>query len=115
MRIPCMRKSIYTAQHERLLGLLKQIRLGAGLTQADLAARLDVPQPFVSRYESGQRRLDLLELRQICEAVGMSLADFVARFEKSLPCSLTPPSSTSPRSSGPTSARSARRSAMSNA
>jgi hypothetical protein len=50
-----------------------------------LSARLHKPQSFVSRYESGQRRLDLLELRQICQTVGVSLPEFVERFERSLP------------------------------
>jgi transcriptional regulator with XRE-family HTH domain len=53
----------------------------AGLRQDDLAARLKQSQSFVSKYESGERRLDLLELQQICRAVGLSLAQFVHRFE----------------------------------
>ena len=54
------------------------------MRQVELAHRLGQPQSFVSKYESGERRLDLLQLRQICEAVGISLPDFVKRFEKSL-------------------------------
>lgn len=80
-----MEKSIHTTEQKRLCSLLRQIRLGAGLRQEDLADILGRPQSFVSKYESGERRLDLLELRQICQAVGMSLADFVKRFEESLP------------------------------
>ena len=79
-----MRKSIYTEQHRELIVLLREIRLEAGLRQVELAHRLDQPQSFVSKYESGERRLDLLQLRQICEAVGISLQEFVKRFEKSL-------------------------------
>lgn len=77
-------KSIFSAQQERLQELLRQLRLEAGLRQTDLAERLDQPQSFVSKYESGERRLDLLELRQICKALGISLKDFVDRFEKSI-------------------------------
>jgi transcriptional regulator with XRE-family HTH domain len=80
-----MDKSIYAAEHDRLCDLLRQIRIAAHLRQGDLSARLRKPQSFVSRYESGQRRLDLLELRQICQTVGVSLAEFVERFERSLP------------------------------
>lgn len=76
-----MRPSIGTAEHKRLVALLRQIRLDAGLTQVDLAKRLREPQAFVSRYETGERRLDLLELRQVCRAVGISLKDFVREFE----------------------------------
>ena len=77
-----MEKSLFTPAQEKLQSLLRQVRLGAGLRQSDLAAKLGQPQSFVSKYESGERRLDLLELRRICQAVGMSLTEFVARFEK---------------------------------
>ncbi len=83
--MPPMQKSIFTRQQERLQRLLRQVRRDAGLRQSDLAKRLGQPQSFVSKYESGERRLDLLELRQICEAVGISLAEFVRRFEKAIP------------------------------
>jgi transcriptional regulator with XRE-family HTH domain len=47
-----------------------------------LAKKLGKPQSFVSKYESGARRLDLLELRDVCRAMGISVGDFVRRFEK---------------------------------
>ena len=74
----------FTAEEERLQVLLREVRLDAGLTQADLAGRLGQAQSFVSKYESGERRLDLLEVRQVCRALGMSLRDFVRRLEESL-------------------------------
>ncbi len=80
-----MRKSIYSPEQEAFRSLLRQLRLGAGLQQRELSERLGKPQSFVSRYESGQRRLDLLELRQICQVIGISLSEFVERFERSLP------------------------------
>jgi len=64
-----------------LLTLLKRIRQDAGLRQVDLATALGKPQSFVSKYESGERRLDLIELRQVCQVVGLSLADFARRLE----------------------------------
>ncbi|MBE3559546.1 MAG: helix-turn-helix transcriptional regulator [Ktedonobacteraceae bacterium] len=79
-----MRKSIFTPEQEKSQALLRQIRLDAGLSQVELAQLLGLTQPFVSKYEQGERRLDLLELRQICRAVGISLEDFVRKFEKSL-------------------------------
>jgi transcriptional regulator with XRE-family HTH domain len=54
----------------------------AGLRQVDMAKALGKPQAFVSYYESGARRLDLLELRQICGILGISLVDLNKRFEK---------------------------------
>jgi transcriptional regulator with XRE-family HTH domain len=49
-----------------------------------MAKALGKPQAFVSYYESGARRLDLLELRQICGVLGISLIDLVRQFEGSL-------------------------------
>lgn len=69
------------AEKKRFLSLVRQMRLDVGLRQADLARKLGEPQSFVSRYESGDRRLDVLELRQICGVLGVSLADFVKRLE----------------------------------
>jgi transcriptional regulator with XRE-family HTH domain len=75
---------ISSAQKEHLLQLLRQVRLEAGLHQADLAKQLGRPQSFVSKYERGERRLDLLELLAICEVLGISLIDFVRRLEESM-------------------------------
>jgi transcriptional regulator with XRE-family HTH domain len=71
-----------TSEQHRLRALLRQIRVEAGLKQTDMAERLKQSQSFVSKYESGERRLDLLELRAICAAVGLSLREFVQRFER---------------------------------
>ena len=79
-----MKKSVSSTLQEYLQTLLRQIRLEVGLRQADLAKRLGQPQSFVSKYESGERRLDLLELRQVCTALGISLEEFVCRFEDRL-------------------------------
>lgn len=79
-----VRKSIHTPHNRRLLSLLRKVRTDAGLTQADLAARVHKDQTFVSKYETGERRLDLIELREICSALGITLSEFVRRLEKSL-------------------------------
>jgi len=79
-----MPKADLSQQREKLQALLREIRQEAGLRQADLADRLGQPQSFVSKYESGERQLDLLELRQVCEALGISLQKFIRRFEESL-------------------------------
>ena len=73
-----------TPEQRKLRAVLRQIRVEAGLKQADLARKLNQSQSFVSKYESGERRLDLLELRDICAAVGLTLAQFVTRLENSL-------------------------------
>ncbi len=72
------------SEQEQLQALLRSIRYEAGLRQSDLAKRLGRPQSFVSKYESGERRLELIELRQVCQAIDISLEGFVRRFEESL-------------------------------
>ena len=66
----------------QLQALLRDIRTEAGLRQVDLAQQLGQPQSFVSKYESGERRLDVLELRRICRLLGLSLQDFIRRLEE---------------------------------
>ena len=53
----------------RLRQLLVDLRLRRGLSQSSLAARLGKPQSFVSKYETGERRLDILEFTAICRAL----------------------------------------------
>ncbi len=77
-----MAKMSLISEQVKLRATLRQLRLEAGLRQVDLAKRLRQPQSFVSKYESGERRLDLLEVRQVCRALGISLAEFVGRFDE---------------------------------
>lgn len=79
-----MKKRIYLAQRGRLVSLLRDMRIEAGLTQVDLAARIEKDQAYVSRYESEQRRLDVLEVREICQVVGVTLEEFAKRLERVL-------------------------------
>ena len=67
----------------RLAGLLRQIRIEAGLTQIALAEALGQSQSYVSKYESGEQRLDLIELEEICAATAISLHAFVERYLES--------------------------------
>ncbi|GLK89991.1 hypothetical protein GCM10017655_30530 [Pseudomonas turukhanskensis] len=56
----------------------------AGLTQSEFAQALERPQSFASDIERGLRRLDLVQLRDICLALNIGLVDFVQRFENEL-------------------------------
>ncbi len=47
-----------------------------------MAAKLDEPQSYVSRYESAEQRLDLIELHRICSVLGLTLKELVERFER---------------------------------
>ena len=71
-------------QQKILQKLLRQTRVEANLRQVDVALKIGKPQPFVSKYESGERRLDLAELRLICKAMNISLEEFVHRFEEAI-------------------------------
>lgn len=80
-----MHKSIGSRQYAHFLQCLRQARARAGLTQELLAARLGATQTFVSKCERGERRVDLVELRAFCKAMGISLEKFVKQFERGLP------------------------------
>ena len=67
------------ADRKKLQALLRQVRVEAGLTQEEVARRLGRPQSFVSKYETGERRLDILELRRVCAVIGLPLQEFVRR------------------------------------
>ena len=68
-----MEKSIYSDEYRQLCTVLRQLRLDAGLTQMQVAEQLGEPQSFVSKYESGERRLDVVELKHVAAALGVSL------------------------------------------
>jgi transcriptional regulator with XRE-family HTH domain len=72
-------------QRERkvLLHLLRELRKEKGLTQGQLGKAIGAKQAFVSKYETGERRLDFLDLVAICEALGISIARFAERFDVS--------------------------------
>ena len=77
-----MQKSLSRPKQQYLLSLLRDIREEAGLRQLDVATRLNQPQSFVSKYESGERRLDLLELEQVSQSCGVDLVEFVGRYQR---------------------------------
>lgn len=69
-------------ERRKLQKLLKAVRQDAGLTQVQLADALGRPQSYVSKYESGERRLEVPEVDAICQAAGISLREFVDRYEE---------------------------------
>jgi transcriptional regulator with XRE-family HTH domain len=66
-----MAKSLFTERHDRLRVLLKETREKRGLTQIDVAKKLNRPQSFVSKYENGERRLDVVEFLEVADALGV--------------------------------------------
>ena len=77
-----MRKSIHTREYSILLKLLVESRHNASLTQEELGSALAIEQPAVSKIERGDRRIDLVELKLICDKLGTGLVDFVREFER---------------------------------
>lgn len=77
-----MRKSVHTRDYATFLELLIEVRRKAGFTQAQLGQNLPFEQPSISKIERGERRLDVIELKMICERVGLSLGNFVSELEK---------------------------------
>ena len=74
-------KSIHKAEYQILLQKLRDIRTRAGLTQAEVSEALERSQSYVSDIERGVRRMDLLQLRDYCEACGVRLSTFVKQLE----------------------------------
>lgn len=69
------------AEYQRLCQILRQLRVEAGMTQVEVAKRLQVPQSFVSKYESGERRLDVIELRHVADALQVPPGALLERFD----------------------------------
>ena len=91
-----MRKSIHDDENVLLVVMLKEARVNAGLSQQELAEKLDHYRTFVSKYEARERRLDIAEIRKICSALGIGFIDFLAAYDEecaSLPLSLVRDSS----------------------
>jgi len=68
-------KNLQLVDYNKLLELLYHLRLSSGLRQQDIAERLGVPQSFISKLESGERRIDILEFVIYCECLGANPTD----------------------------------------
>ncbi|HEY9079374.1 helix-turn-helix transcriptional regulator [Magnetovibrio sp.] len=73
-----MSSSLHSDRYEQFRLLLIEKRKSASLTQAMVAGRLQKPQSFVSKYEKGERRIDLIEFLDIAEAIGFDPVAFLA-------------------------------------
>jgi transcriptional regulator with XRE-family HTH domain len=73
-----MKKSVHTAEYRVLRAQLRQARDAAGLSQRELAARLQVPHSWVAKVEAGERRLDFVEFCWFATACGSNPAKFAA-------------------------------------
>lgn len=76
-----MAKTIHRPEYAVLRSALRDLRIRHGVTQVQLAADLGRSQAFVSEIERGSRRLDVLELFDICQVLGVSPAQFLKELE----------------------------------
>jgi transcriptional regulator with XRE-family HTH domain len=72
-----MQKSQHTRKYDRLLEALRRARKAAGLTQLDVARRLRVYDSYISKCESGERRIDVVELAEFCRLYGVKVAELL--------------------------------------
>lgn len=79
-----MSKSVFTGDYEGFRLLLIEARNSAGLTQIDLAQKLGRPQSFVSKYERGERRLDVIEFLEVAKAIGIDPSRFIRKLQEAV-------------------------------
>ncbi len=78
-----MSNKLWDDNREKLRELLKELRRDeADITQAQLSQLLGKPQSYVSKYETGERKLDYVEVTDICKALGISMERFNKLYEK---------------------------------
>lgn len=77
-------KSIHLAEYRKVINKLRTIREESGVTQEQLASMLGIKQTSISKIETCERRLDIIELRNVCKVLNISLIDFVNDIEKIL-------------------------------
>ncbi|MDP2874962.1 MAG: helix-turn-helix transcriptional regulator [Holophaga sp.] len=77
-----MEKTLFRPEYRVLLGLIRQARNDAGVTQEELASRLAVPRSTVTKWETGQQRMDLLEFWSFCEGIEADPLEVLTRFKE---------------------------------
>jgi transcriptional regulator with XRE-family HTH domain len=80
LKLRSVSKSAFTQSNDEFRALLKELRVSKGFTQADVAKTLGLPQSYVSKIETGERRMDFVETAAFCDAIGIDLAVFAKLF-----------------------------------
>lgn len=73
-----MSTSVYNDDYKKLIERLKQARLDAGLSQQVVADELNKPQSYVSKVKSGDRRLDIIEVKEFAKLYKKKSEDLIA-------------------------------------
>ena len=76
-----MTKSLHTDAYQRLPELLRQARQKAGLTQQEVAGRLNTHQSYIAKVEKGERRIDVVEFVQLVRTLGASSPALIKKIE----------------------------------
>ena len=79
-----MNKSIHSHLYHQVIGRLRSKREMGGVTQVQLAELLKVNQSLVSKVETCERRLDIIELHHICQVLGISFVDFIQEVDRDI-------------------------------
>jgi transcriptional regulator with XRE-family HTH domain len=79
-----MTRSVHHPHYQEFLTLLRATRKATGITQTEVAERLHNRQVFVSKIERGDRRLDVIDLFEYCEAAGIDVVAFIQRLKRRL-------------------------------
>ena len=77
-------KTIYRKEYVSILLFLKSARIKKNLSQEELASLLGKDQTYVSKYESGIRRLDVVEVFDICKALDINMKDIISIMENEI-------------------------------
>lgn len=77
------KRDTHDDRYMKAIGALRVARNKAGITQVELAATLGKRQQFVSKYESGERRLDIIEFLDVASALGLSLESLLRNLNDS--------------------------------
>ncbi len=72
-----MSGSLYNEDYKKIIKRLKEARLKIGLSQQDAADALGKPQSYISKIESGERRLDVVELKSLAGIYKQSVSTFI--------------------------------------
>lgn len=75
-----MSNKLWDLRRVELRKVLRELRQESGVTQQELAKRLRKPQSYISKYESGERRIDLIEIQEVCDSLQVPLMQLITRY-----------------------------------
>lgn len=69
--------TLYDVEHKELVEKLKKTRINAGITQGEVAKKLNASQSYISKVESGQIKVDVIILKKICSVLNLDIKDII--------------------------------------